>query len=179
MRRILTVTAQPIRKGEPLLILTIENLRSERPSGDTRTQSTYTEVVALFISPNDHFQGVPGLHVSVVQSADYFDGAHAANVSIEVSAMENGINVRAEEQFRQLLRACAQAEDLSGGIDADLERGLLHQADDVFPSGHIGLRESGARDAALGIPAKLAQFFKRALQTFGIDVELFLLARLR
>src|SRR5882672_10973946 len=164
MRRILTVTAQPIRKGEPLLILTIENLRSERPSGDTRTQSTYTEVVALFISPNDHFQGVPGLHVSVVQSADYFDGAHAANVSIEVSAMENGINVRAEEQNGELLRAGAQAKDVSRGVDTDLERSLLHQANDVFAGRHIGLRESGAGNTAIGIPPKLAQFFERALQ---------------
>src|SRR5258706_10098137 len=146
MRRILTVTAQPIRKGEPLLILTIENLRSERPSGDGRTQSTNAEVVALFVDPNDHFQGVASLHASVVQSADDFDGAHAADVSIKVSAMENGINVRAEEQFRQLLRACAQTKDVSGGIDTDLERRLLYQANDVLPSGHICLPESRSRD---------------------------------
>src|SRR6202162_1914094 len=145
MRRILTVPSQPIRKREPLLILTIKNLRSERPSRDARTQSTYTKVVALFVRPNDHFQGVPSLHASVVQSADHFDGAHAADVPIEVSAVKDGINVRAEEQFRQLLRACAQTEDVSGGIDANLERSLLHQAHNVFPSGHIGLRESGAR----------------------------------
>src|SRR5882724_4372667 len=126
MRRILTVTAQPIRKGELLLILTIEIFRSECPGGDSRTQSTDSEVVALFVDPNDHFQRMTSLHVPVVQSADDFDGAHAADVPIEVSAMEDGINVRAEEQFRQLFRPCAQSEDISGGIDAHLERGLLH-----------------------------------------------------
>src|SRR5882762_7957376 len=172
MRRILAITAQPIRECEPLVILALENLRSERPRGDARTQSTYAEMVALFVSPNDHFQGVASLHARVVQSADYFDGAHAADVSIEVSTMENGINVRAEEQFRQLLRACAQAEDVSGGIDADLERGLLHQADGVFPSRHIGFRESAARDTALRIPAELTQFLERALQTIRVDVKL-------
>jgi hypothetical protein len=112
------------------------------------------------------------LHASVIQSADYFDCPHAADVSIEVPAMENGINVRAEKQYGQLLRSRAQTEDISGGIDADLERSLFHQANDVVPSGHIGLRESGARDTALGIPAELAQFLERALQTFRVDVKL-------
>src|SRR5438105_14137260 len=113
-----------------------------------------------------------GLHVFVVERVHHFDGAHAADVSVEVSAVQHWIDVRAEKQYWQLLRASAPAEDVSRRIHANLKACLLHETDDVFASGHIGLRETDASDTAFGIPTELAQFLKRALQTLRVDMKL-------
>src|SRR5207245_8887124 len=100
------------------------------------------------------------------------DVSHAHNASIEGSAVQHSIDVRAEKQYWQLLRASAPAEDVSRRIDANLKACLLHETDDVFASGQIGRRETNASDTAFGIPAELAQFLKRSLQTLRVDMKL-------
>ncbi len=129
-------------------------------------------MVALFVRPDDHFQGMAGLHVFIVQRADHLDGSHAADVSVEVPPLHHRVDVRTEEQFRQSFGACAQTENVSGRVDAYLETGFRHQAGDVLPRGHVGLRKTEARDTALGIAAELTQSLERALQTSRIDVNL-------
>src|ERR1700722_18588112 len=113
-----------------------------------------------------------GLHLCVVECAHHFDGAHAADASIEFSTVQHRIDVRAEKQYWQLLRARAPAEDVSRSIDANLKARLLHETDDVFAGGHVGLREANASDTAFGIPAEFTQFLKCALETLRVDVKL-------
>src|SRR5262249_49396573 len=135
----------------------IEYLGSNNSGGDARAQRADTEVVPLFIGPNDDFQWMARWGARFAQRADHFDGPERAYVAIVVAAMHDGINVRAEENDRQVLRTVTMAEDVASGIDANDEAGVFHQSDDVFACGHVCLGVAEAGDASLGIAAVLAK----------------------
>ncbi len=118
-------------------------------------------------------------HPSFLERAQNFDGAHAPDVSVEVPAMDHGVDVRAEEQEGQILRAGARAEEVPRGVDAHLEARLPHQTRDVLSRGQIGFREPEARDPALGVAPELAQLLESAAQAFPVDVKLWRVTLLR
>ncbi len=84
--------------------------------------------------------------------------------------MGDRVDMRAEQKRRQLLRACAPAENVPGRIDANVETCILHQACHIGPRIQIGLRKAEARDTAFGIAAKRAQFLQRRLQPLRVDM---------
>src|SRR5450432_4083277 len=79
--------------------------------------------------------------------------------------------MRAGQQYRQLFRAWAQTENVSGGVHPHSQSRVFHQTGDVFAGGHFRFRKSQASDAAFGIFAELAQLLERALQTLGVDMK--------
>ncbi len=171
MRRVLAVATQPIGEGEALLVLAFENLRPQQPGGNTRAQGAQPEVMTFFIAPDDDLEGVARLDGALVERADYFDGAHAPDVAIEVSPVGHRVDMGAEQQGRQIQGALPPTEEVSGRVDAHLETRLLHQAGDIVSSGQVGFRETDAGDTALGFAAELAQFLEGALQTLRVDMR--------
>ena len=76
-----------------------------------------------------------------------------------------------ESRIGSFSDAFAPAEDVSGRIDPHLEPGFLHQPDDVFARGQVGLGEADPGDTALGIAAELAELLEGALEAPRVDVE--------
>src|SRR5437867_24390 len=66
LRRILSITTQPICHCKPLLVLRFENFRPERPRRNARAQRPDPKMVAFFVRPNNCFQWVASLHAPIV-----------------------------------------------------------------------------------------------------------------
>jgi hypothetical protein len=128
-------------------------------------------MIPFFVRPDDCFQWMPCLNFSLIQSAHHFNRSHAADVAIEITAVQHRVDMRTENQFRQHLRTRTQPEDIPRRVDSHFESRLLHQAFNVLPRSQVSFRKTQAGDAALLIPSKLGQPFKRALQAFRVDIE--------
>ncbi len=171
MCQILAVTPKPIRNRETLLVLPCEYFWPKYARGNSRAHCADAEMIAFFVGPNNDFQWVPGLYSIFVECADHLDGAKASDIAVEISAFQNRVDVRAEQERGKFGRARARAKEITAGVGSHFESGLLHPAGDVFASGEFALGVSEPRNAAIGIAAKFAQFFEAHPQLLRVDVK--------
>jgi hypothetical protein len=84
--------------------------------------------------------------------------------------MWHGVNVRAKEQYRQLVGSCTPAKNIPGRIYADLEPRISHQSHRVRAPSEVRLCKSNAAHTALGVFPKFAELLKGRPQTFLFHV---------
>src|ERR1700730_7551805 len=95
--------------------------------------------------------------VRVVQRAHDLDRTHAADITIEIPAVQYGVNMRAEKERGKPFRAGTMAKDISSGINANLKPGLTHELHHIVARGHVDLREAESRDPAVRVVTIRAQ----------------------
>ena len=104
-RGILSVTSQPIGHGEPIVVLAVEDLRSQFAGRNAGAQRADAEMRTFLVGPDHDLERVARGDGRVIERADDLDGAEAPQRSVEIAAMGDRVDVRAEQQRRQLLRA--------------------------------------------------------------------------
>jgi hypothetical protein len=128
-------------------------------------------VRALFVRPYDNLERMPCFNVRGIERADDLYRTDRAKRAVIRPAVRYRIEMRAEQQHRQLDRALTPAKHVAGRIDAHREPRLLHEADRVGVRIELGLREPEPGDAAGGIAPDLGQMLEVRLQPSRIDVR--------
>jgi hypothetical protein len=133
-------------------------------------------MVAFFIGPDDQLKRGARADAVVVHRADGFDCAQAADHAVEIAAVGDRINVRAEKQRGQPgLGAFAAGEDVAGGVDTHGQAGFSQQPGDIFARGQVFFRKTQAGHAGFEAlpfrPAEFGEFFERAPQPLLVDAE--------
>ena len=131
---------------------------------------------AFLVLPHHDFERAARGDARLVQRRHHLDRAQRTEVAIEVAAVGDGIDVRAEEHRRQrILRPGPPSEDVAGGVDARLQPGAFHQLHHVGASGDVGI---GVRDAAHAIgespaggPPEDAEFFEVLAKARGVHAR--------
>ena len=114
-----------------------------------------TECDAFFGRPDDHLQRVARAQIYGSQRLDHAQRGERSQVTVEVAAVRNRINVRAEEDRRQgRVGASAASEDISGLVHPGIKTGRTHQAHRVPATSDIVVR---VRDAAHTIGERTAR----------------------
>ena len=85
-----------------------------------------------------------------------FDRRKRANIAVIVAAHGNRIDMRADQKrLERRIRAGACADDVSGGVDVNVEPGFFHQGNGIIAALEIGVRVGHPADAALRVGAEL------------------------
>ena len=114
---------------------------------------------AFFVGKADDLDRMPSDEIILEQELRHLDGADHANVAVKVTTTRNRIDVRAQhDRGQRRIAAFAPANDIAGGIDANIKARLAHQVLDVFAARDVCRAECDAADAAPGIGAERGQF---------------------
>ena len=134
------------------------------------------ESEAFLVLPHHHFERAARGDARLVQRRYHLDRAERTQVAIEVAAVGDGIDVRAEEHRGQgILRPCPPSEDVAGSVDARLQPGAFHQLHHVGASGDVGIGVCDAAHAVgkgpAGWPPEDAEFFEVLAKPRGIHAR--------
>src|SRR5438876_4646448 len=109
----------------------------------------------------------------LLQDFDAFQCAENSHVSIVVPAMRNRINMRPEQDNRQLrIASFSAANDVSRSIDTDFESGLLHQAFYVLATFTVCVAEGNPAYASFGICSEFGKIFDPLFHSRRIGPEI-------
>src|SRR5438270_2993028 len=87
-----------------------------------------------------------------------FNRAERTDIAVIVSAFGNTVDVRAEENWLEIVIAAGPAPNqVSGSVDIYVEFRGAHQAHHVLASAGVGFAVRETADTALRIPAKLRE----------------------
>jgi hypothetical protein len=86
MRGILSITSQPVGHRESIVILAVEDLRSQYSGRNAGTQRADPEVRTFLVCPDDDLERVARGQVPVIERPDDFDSAQATQRPIEIAA---------------------------------------------------------------------------------------------
>ena len=90
-------------------------------------EATAASQAAFLVAPNHDMQGVAVVVAAFGESVGDFDRGARSDVAIEIAAFRHRIDVRTEQNGeRRALRSRANAENVSGRVDAGGQPGFLH-----------------------------------------------------
>src|SRR5258708_27960884 len=102
-----------------------------------------------------------------------FNGTQRPDNSIVVSTFRHAVDVRAEQQGSEVVRACCAApDDVSSGIDSNVELRTAHKTDHIVTSLLVSIAISDATDTSLRVLTKLGQGAEVFHQSWAVDSEL-------
>ena len=110
----------------------------------------------------------------MIQDFDAFQCAENSHISVVVPAMWNRINVRTEQNYRQLrITPFSVANDVSRSIDTDFQSCLLHQRSYVFTTLNVGIAECNAAHSPFAICSEFGKLFDSLFHSLRIGSEIF------
>src|SRR5258705_4757878 len=102
-----------------------------------------------------------------------FNGTQRPDNSVVVSTFGHAVDVRAEQQGSEVVRAsCAPADDVSSSVDSNVELRTAHKTDNILTSLLVSIAISDATDTTLRVLAKLGQGVEVFHQSWAVDSEL-------
>ena len=88
-------------------------------------------------------------HVLLAKRTRHFDGAEAADRAVEVAAVGDRVDVRADQDRRQRgLAAFEPPDDVAGGVDPRIETGVAKESEGELAPGQVRLGIGDPVDAA-------------------------------
>ena len=103
MSGILAVALEPFGYGDAFIVFACEDFGAENAGGDRGAHRADAEVIAFLVGPDDDFERMTRCDVVFVESADDFDSGDDADGAVESATVEDGVDVRAEEERREFV----------------------------------------------------------------------------
>src|SRR5215210_5079398 len=99
----------------------------------------------FLVRPDHHFQRMARGDSAVVERAHDLQRTERADIPVEVSSARDGVNVRAEEQYWQILVAGPAAKHVAGGVHAHGQARLAYELLEPGARGEVGFGKADAR----------------------------------
>ena len=155
----------------------IQVRRLDVAGNDAAAGQTTAEGDALFVSPDNHLERMPSVDPRGVAGFDRAECGQRSKIAVEIAAVGDRVDVRAEEnRLERRVAAWTAAEDVASGIDPRVEPGGAHQADDEFAPLKVRVGVGDAAHAVgerpAGGPAEPAQVLDALAKGGGVDARI-------
>ncbi|MEX2150518.1 MAG: hypothetical protein WD793_09885 [Steroidobacteraceae bacterium] len=148
--RIAADGADPVADGHAAMADDIEGLRA-----DAAGHRLAADHAAFLVRETDDLQRMARHNPLFAQQPGDFDGANDADVTVVVTALRNGIDMRSRHDHGQVrVATIAAADEIAGRVDPHVESRLPHQLFDVLTPGDVGGTVGEPADTAFRIGAK-------------------------
>ena len=162
---------QTLLDADPLVVHRIVVLSFQKAGHGAAAEEPAMESGALFVGEDDELQGMAQGVGVFGEGPGHLDGSEDAEGAVVLAAVGDRVSVGTEgDGGKGRVGARLAGDDVAGGVDADLQARLAHQAGDVLAALDV---EGGVGEAhhALGSFANAAQFGQGAVEAGGVDVQ--------
>ena len=151
--------ADPVAVDQGVEVRAVERAGRRAAADATRPEA------GLLPRPRDDLDRPPRDEAVGAQRVDRVDRPEHAQHAVEAAGIQSGVDVRARQHQRRVLRPRPAAEQVADGVQARLEAGVAHPLRDPLERRAVGRRVDLARDPArLRVVVEGGQLLDRGVQ---------------